>query len=67
MKPIPPVLKPTKEEKPKSYPYATEASSWWNQKRQQRFALMIKEKVASSIEVPEKMKPMWRSLKSCSG
>ena len=64
MKPVPPTPKPTKEDKSSSYPYAIEANSLRNQKRQSKFfALVVKEEVVPSIEVPEKLKPMLGEFK----
>ena len=58
MKPIPPPLKPTKEEKPNFISICNRGEFLVESKEtKQRFALVVKE-VNPAIEVPEKMKPM---------
>ena len=64
MKPIPPVLKLTKEEKPKFIFICNRGEFLVESKEtKQRFALVIKEKVAPSIEVSKKMKTMLEEFK----
>ena len=56
MKPIPPLLRPAKEEKPKFIFICNQSEFLMESKEtKQRFALIIKEE---SIEVPENMKLM---------
>jgi len=51
----------------RSYSYANDTRYWWNQKKQSTDLFCgKKKKVAPSIEVPEKMKPVRRVQRSCS-
>jgi len=59
MKPIPPVPRPAKEEKPKFITICNRGEFLVESKEtKQIFALVVKEKVGPSIEVFEKMKLM---------
>ena len=57
MKPIPPALKPTKEEKPEFISICNQVNFLVESKEtKQRFALVVKKEVGPSTEVPDKMK-----------
>ena len=59
MKPIPPPLKPTKEEKPTFILIYNRGEFLVESKEtKKRFALLVKEKIGPAIEVHEKMKLM---------
>jgi len=64
MRPISPALRPTEEETPKFIPIYNRGEFLVKSKEiKENFALVVKEKVTTSIEIPKKMKPMLEEFK----